>query len=95
MNLSNLSIPEYIQLREKLEAYVEKHDIGHPQWLVIEDAALALELTEQNIIDLCEDSEDVEYCPAIGIPFMRGMYEFKTIGEYILEYVGEKNGSDS
>ena len=93
MNLSTLSLDEYIQLREKLEAYVKKHDIGHPQWLVIEDTALALGLTERNIIYLCDDSEDIQYCPAIGIPH-HGYYSFKTIGEYILEYMGEENALD-
>lgn len=90
MNLLDLPLEDYIQLRDKLKTYVKEYDLGHPQWLVIEDTALALELTEQNIIDLCDDTEDVDYCPAIGIPH-HGYYEFKTIGEYILEYVGEED----
>lgn len=84
-------LEQYVYLCEKITEFVRTFppEQGRTMWGLptIRMIAKRFGIRQKQIITICEDTEDIEY--NIGIRTHSGYGVFSTIGDYLVEYVGE------
>ncbi|MCK4819785.1 hypothetical protein KA005_28725 [bacterium] len=86
-----IDLDRYISLCEKITEFVRTFppERGRTMWGLptIRMIATRFGIPQKQILDICEDTRDIEY--NIGIRTHSGFGVFSTVGDYLVEYVGE------
>lgn len=89
--LENYSFDRYISLCERITEFVRTlpPKQGHTMWGLptVRMIATRFGIAQKEVLDICEDRSLLEY--NVGIRTHSGIGKFPTIGDYLVEYIGE------